>query len=255
MHIQPSDLHRVAVLEDDPSVTRLLARILGRSYEMRFARDGAHLRTLAAAGLSHLVLLDLMLPGEDGMEVGRALRARSDVPIVILSGLTDSGKIAEALDAFADDYVTKPFAPEVLRSRVASVLRRSAAQQSSRGPRASFDVLIESAHLHHNGRTLAGETGDVEELTEREFQLLVHLCRNAGRVVTRDELSVAVCGRKWEPADRSLDVHVYNMRAKLSRVLPGRRIIRAARGAGYSLDCAVRFVTPHASGEAQEEPA
>lgn len=239
---------RIVALEDDPSVRKLLGRVLGQDHDIRFARDGAHLLSLVDLGLVQFVILDLMLPDESGLDIGRRLHARSDVPIIILSALSDPERIVEGLAAFADDYVTKPFVPDVLRSRVASLLRRCAQRiRDSAGP-GMFDIEIGTCRIAHQDRALTAGGQAPVHLTEREYQILVRLSRSAGGVVTRDELSQAVCGRNWHPFDRTLDVHVCNLRTKLGRILPGMRLIRAARGSGYFLDCIPRFVEP---GEGQ----
>lgn len=246
--VDPARPVRIAVLEDDPSVCALLERILAASYEVRFVRDGSHLLALVERGLADLVLLDLMLPGEDGLDVGRALRARSNVPVMILSARLESRCIAESLEAFADDYVTKPFPPEVLRSRIQSLLRRTGVGSASSGETGMFDIEIGPCRIEHAERALRVSHSNGIFLTEREYQVLVYLCRRPNRVVTREELSRTVAGRSWDPSDRSLDVHVCNLRKKLANVLPGRRLLRAVRGIGYRLECMPRFVV------AQQEP-
>lgn len=228
-------LIRIVVLEDDPAIRKLLVRILERTYQLRFARDGEHLLSLVELGLVDLVLLDLMLPGENGMEVGRILRARSALPIVILSALSGSLQVTEGLDSFADDYMTKPFIPEVLRSRIASVRRRYRSDPREGSDSSPLELELDGCAVDPRERTIVADDGCKAYLTEREYQLLVYLCRCAGRAVSRDELSRAVAGRVWDPDDRSLDVHVCNLRYKLARVLPGKRIIQAVRCTGYRL--------------------
>lgn len=210
-------------------------RVLDCAYQVRFARDGEQLLSLVELGLVDLVLLDLMLPGANGMEVGRMLRARSALPIVILSALSGSLKITEGLDSFADDYVTKPFIPEVLRSRIASVLRRYRPEAREASDSSLLELELDGCAVDPHERTIVAGDGRKAYLTEREYRLLVHLCRCVGRSVSRDELSRVVAGRSWDPDDRSLDVHVCNLRCKLARVQPGRRLIQAVRGTGYRL--------------------
>ncbi len=238
----------IAVLEDDEAVRRLLERVLDSSNnDVRFAHDGAHLLSLVELGLVQLVLLDLMLPGESGMDVGRRLRARSDVPIVILSALGQAECIAEGLDAFADDYVTKPFSPSVLRSRIGSVLRRCAQRPFAQGAAGMFDVEIDECRLEYEAREFVTPGRPRVALTEREYQIFVCLCRSAFRVVTRDALSQILNGRDWDPTDRSLDVHICNLRVKLKRALTGHPPIKAVRGKGYLLECSPRFLSREAS--------
>lgn len=240
LHLLSREPVQIASLEDDPAIQRLLPRVFGPAYVLSFARNGGHLESLVGLGLVHLVLLDLMLPGESGMDIGRRLRARSNVPILIVSGQVAQERIVEGLDAFADDYVTKPFVADVLRSRVTSVLRRCRGRPESTN--AGMVIDFGGARVDGDTRKLTARGQAAVYLTEREYQLLVRLCRAPGQPVTRDELSLALCGRDWDPSDRSLDVHVCNLRVKIDRVMPGRRLIRAARGVGYFLNGTVRLL-------------
>ncbi len=228
----------VAVLEDDPAIRALLQRLLGAEYRLAFVDDAAQLRRLLEDGITALVLLDILLPSDNGIAIARTIRASSDVPLVLLSGLTSAEMIAAGLNVGADDYVTKPFDPLVLRARMRNALRRAA--PARRTPR---HVLLRFADCTCDplARTVTHPAGRSAHLTEKEVQLFMALARRARAVVDRDELSRLLTGGEWSPLNRALDVHVSNLRRKLMAVMQADSVITSFRGAGYMLRGDVRF--------------
>ncbi|MBS1791575.1 MAG: response regulator transcription factor [Acidobacteria bacterium] len=193
----------------------------------------AHVTT----GLYSLVLLDVALPEIDGFELLRGLRAHSQTPVLIVTSLANDADRIQGLELGADDYLLKPCNPRELVARVHAILRR--AKQPS--PQPSKPI--------HNDRIRAGDIEldplarlvrcrkELIETTPAEFDLLASLARSAGSNVSREELSIAINGRKFDPSDRSIDMHVCNLRKKLGPGLDGLDRIRTVRGVGYFLAC------------------
>lgn len=216
----------VLVVEDDPAVRASLERSLEfEGYTVVSATDGEAGLAAVATHRPDLVLLDLGLPKVDGLEVCRRLRAAGDgVPVLMLTARESTGDRVRGLDAGADDYLPKPFGPEELLARVHAVLRR--ARQAPPPP----EVVAAGAVRLLPAAREARCAGEVVALTTVEFDLLEILVRAAGRVVTRDELTVALYQRRASPFDRAVDVHVSHLRKKLGR---HGDLIRTVHGAGY----------------------
>jgi DNA-binding response OmpR family regulator len=228
---------RALLVDDDRELARLLADYLGpHGVTLDHVEDGPlALDRLAAPGASYdIVLLDVMLPGIDGFEVCRRVRARFAVPIVMLTARGEDTDRVVGLELGADDYVPKPFNPRELLARMRAVLRRT-----QRVPEASTSERIEVGDLQvdvpAHKATLRGEE---LSLTSFEFRVLVALARRAGETVTREELASVVLpkGGRYDPSvDRSLDVHVSHLRHKLGDEAREPRRIRTVRGVGYVL--------------------
>jgi DNA-binding response OmpR family regulator len=178
--------------------------------------------TAVADGSVRLVVLDLNLPDMDGVDVCRRIRARSAVPIVMLTARDDEADLLVGLGAGADDYIGKPFSPKELVARMKAVLRR-AEPGSDEQPLTLGDVEV-----HRSGREVK-VAGSIVELRPKEFDLLAYLVSNRGAVVSRDMLLERVWGYDYAGGTRTVDVHVAQLRRKLSRPL----LIRTVRGAGY----------------------
>ncbi|MFE2088937.1 response regulator [Streptomyces sp. NPDC059460] len=222
----------VLVVDDDPTVAEVVVGYLDRAgYDVRRAGDGPSALECFAGRRPDLVVLDLMLPGMDGFEVCRRMRAYGPVPVIMLTARGDEDDRILGLETGADDYVTKPFSPRELVLRVDSVLRRSAppAAGSARSP-------LEGAGLRLDP-TARRATRDGHELslTLREFDLLAFFLRHPGQVFTREELMREVWG--WDFGDLStVTVHVRRLRGK-AEADPGRpRLIQTVWGVGYRLD-------------------
>jgi DNA-binding response OmpR family regulator len=218
---------RVLVVDDDVKTVELVKLYLNRDgYKVLAAYDGVEALRLARESRPDLVVLDLMLPGMDGLEVCRTLRSESDVPIIMLTArTTDEDKLA-GLGLGADDYVTKPFSPRELAARVRAVLRRLPGE---RGPaeikrgKLTLNFLKQEASIA--GRPL--------NFTPVEFKLLGVLIKEPGRVFSRAELVEKALGYDYKGFDRTIDVHILNLRRKLETDPRHPKYIKTAYGAGY----------------------
>jgi DNA-binding response OmpR family regulator len=222
----------VLVVDDDPTVSDVVRRYLERAgFVVRLAADGPGALRAFDAERPDLVVLDLMLPGIDGLEVCRRMRARADgVPIVMLTALGEEADRVVGLELGADDYVTKPFSPRELVLRVQSVLRRS--PRSAPAP----EVLTDGALVVDAGRREARLGAAVLALTVREFDLLAFLLRNPGRAYTRGELLENVWG--WKFGDEStVTVHIRRLREKIEDDPARPRRIVTVWGVGYRYEC------------------
>ena len=221
---------RVLVVDDDAKTVELVKLYLVRDgYRVFCAYDGLEALRLARESHPDLIVLDLMLPGMDGLEVCRTLRDESEVPIIMLTARTmDQDKLA-GLDIGADDYVTKPFSPRELAARVRAVLRRLPGDALRRGP-VEIKCGKLTVNFHRREATLDGE---LLNLTPTEFKLLGVLVREPGRVFTRAELIERAMGYDFEGFDRTVDVHILNLRRKLEPDPGHHRYIETIYGAGY----------------------
>jgi DNA-binding response OmpR family regulator len=198
-------------------------------YKVITATDGEQALRLAREARPDLIVLDIMLPVRDGLDVCRTLRQESDVPIIMLTARTTEEDKLTGLDVGADDYVTKPFSPKELAARVRAVLRRLPEEGMMRGPSEirAGDLVLD---LKKHEATMAGQ--DLR-LTPVEFKLLGVLAREPGRTFSRAQLIERVLGYDFEGFDRTIDVHVLNLRRKLEKD-PGRpKLITTVYGAGY----------------------
>mgnify|MGYP001109528799 CR=1 FL=1 len=220
---------RVLVVDDDVNTVELLTLYLKRDgYQVLTAYNGVDALHLAREGHPDLIVLDLMLPGIDGLEVCRTLRAESDVPIIMLTAKTTDQDKLTGLELGADDYVTKPFSPRELAARVRAVLRRLPGE---RGPEEAKCGNLTVNFLKHE----ASIDGKPLGLTEVEFKLLGVLAKEPGRVFSRAELIDKALGYSFEGFDRTIDVHILNLRRKLEPDPSHPRYIRTVYGAGYKL--------------------
>jgi DNA-binding response OmpR family regulator len=225
----PADGSRVLVVDDDPTVSDVVRRYLERAgITVNLAADGPAALVAYRDQPPDLVVLDLMLPGMDGIEVCRRMRAASDVPVVMLTALGEEADRVVGLETGADDYVTKPFSPRELVLRVQSVLRRSAKPAASDEPR----MLTDDGLVVDTGAREAALDGAHLNLTVREFDLLVFLMRNPGRAYRRGELLEQVWG--WTFGDQStVTVHVRRLREKVERDPAEPTRIVTVWGVGY----------------------
>lgn len=233
--------HSILVVDDDPRVCRLLSRQLRREgYAVHTAANGSEMRRLMRAEQPHLVILDLMLPDEDGFTLARQLRAQSDVGIVMLTGKTDTVDKVVGLEIGADDYITKPFEERELLARVRSVLRRVSDTTRDRTQRGSI-ARFADWQLDLEAYELTSTSGEPVHLTAHEFQLLSALISHGHRVLSRDAILDLISGRDWTPEDRSVDVLVGKLRKKLEDDPHDPKLIKTVRGAGYMLTAKVSY--------------
>ena len=220
---------RILVVEDEEEILELLRYNLAKQgFRVSCAGRGEDALRMALADAPALVLLDLMLPGIDGMEVCRRLRrdpATQAIPIVMLTAKGEESDIVAGLELGADDYLTKPFSPRVLVARIRAVLRRKASEVISNGDTIRVrDVVI------HPGRHEVSVGGKAVELTAPEFRVLRVLAQRPGWVFTRHQIASQVHGGEAIVTDRSIDVQIVALRRKLG---PAGRAIETVRGVGY----------------------
>jgi len=223
---------KVLVVDDDAKTVELVKLYLKRDgYKVLTASDGIEALQLARESHPDLIVLDLMLPGLDGLEVCRTLREESDVPIIMLTARTTENDRLAGLELGADDYITKPFSPRELAARVRAVLRRIPEEMLMRGPEE-----IRYGELQVNFRKhQAALAGNVMVLTPIEFKLLGILTREPDRVFSRAQLIEMAVGYDFEGFDRTIDVHIHNVRRKLEAVLGHSVRIKTVYGTGYKL--------------------
>ena len=218
----------ILVVDDEPKIVGLARDYLEHAgFSVVSASDGSEALARARADHPDLIVLDLGLPKLDGLDVARALRQTSSVPIVILSGRADESDKLVGLELGADDYVTKPFSPKELVARVRAVLRRSERPATPSDVIRAGDVILDVPRM----RVRAGDR-DVD-LTPTEFQLLAALAREPGRVFTRSQLLDAVHGVAFESYERAIDAHVKNIRRKLESDPRDPQYVQTVHGVGY----------------------
>ena len=222
----------VLVVDDEPNLVELVQGYLEREgFAVLTARDGPAALDAARTGRPDLVVLDLMLPGLDGVEVCRRLRVFSDAYVLMLTARAEEIDKIVGLSVGADDYLTKPFSPRELVARVKAMLRRprsgaSAAETDLPAPRQLGELLIDEA------RHEVTKHGQILPLTGREFALLLTLASHPGRVFTRDQLLERVWGEQYYD-DHVVDVHVGNLRKKIEDDPSAPRYVETVRGVGY----------------------
>jgi DNA-binding response OmpR family regulator len=221
----------VLLVEDDRRLADLTREYLeGHGLAVVHAADGRRGLDEALSGRYEAVLLDLMLPGKDGLEVCRELRARSDVPIIVLTARGEEADRVLGLELGADDYLAKPFSPRELLARIRAVVRRA---RGRAGPESGV-VRVGGLVVDPAARRVTLDGRDIA-LTGYEFALLDALARRAGRVLSREQLMELAGGSAEEAFDRSIDVHVSRLRQKLGDDPKRPRLIKTVRGAGYLL--------------------
>jgi two-component system alkaline phosphatase synthesis response regulator PhoP len=224
---------KVLVVDDDVQTVELVKLYLKRDgYKVLTAYDGTEGLRLARESHPDLIVLDLMLPGMDGLEVCRKLREESDVPVIMLTARTTENDRLAGLNLGADDYVTKPFSPRELAARVRAVLRRIPEEALMRGPEEMrYGELTVNFHKHE-----ATVAGTVLNLTPIEFNLLGIMAREPHRVFSRAQLIEMAVGYDFEGFDRTIDVHIHNLRRKLEASSSKSIQIKTVYGTGYKLN-------------------
>jgi len=236
----------ILVVDDEAEVRALLRAGFEREgFEVSEAKDGAGLMAVLDKRAVDLITLDVRLLGEDGFSLAREVRAKKNVPIVMISGMGDMIDRVVGLELGADDYITKPFQMREVLARIRAVLRRYApvATEASRAsnelqksPRYAFDGWS----LDIARRELKDPEGEPCELTTAEFNLLAILVKRPGRVLSRDELMDLLKGHDWTPLDRSIDGLVARLRKKIERGGESPHLVKTVRGVGYAFAGQVR---------------
>lgn len=232
------DPTRILIVDDDPQVGRVLSRYLQREgFSIQISHSANEMRATLKGFPADLLILDLGLPGDDGLTLTREIRRNSSVGIIILTGKHEPVDRVVGLELGADDYVTKPFDERELLARIRTVLRRTqnrspdtVAEPSSERPPA---VQFAEWRLDLGARELTSGNGDSVELTTMEFELLSVLVNNPNRVMSRDQLLERCTGRSWDPYDRAIDTLIVKLRRKLESDPKHPQIIKTVRGAGY----------------------
>jgi len=222
----------ILVVDDDPKVRALLRRCFeGEGFSVSEARDGKELRENLEREPVALITLDLGLGGESGLDLAREIRARHSVPIIMLTGKGDPIDRVVGLELGADDYLAKPFELRELLARVRAVLRRSTTTgpATASGARYSFEGWT----LDIGRRSLAHRTGEIQELTTGEFNLLEVFVKRPQRVLSRDDIMDLLKGHDWSPLDRSIDNLIARLRKKIEPDPDQPRLIKTVRGVGY----------------------
>jgi len=231
----------VLIVDDDPEIRRLIAGFLrGEGFEVELAGDGREMDTVLERLRPDVVVLDLMLPGEDGLSICRRLRSDQNVPIVLLSAKGDETDRVVGLEIGADDYVVKPFSPRELLARVRALLRRTGPQQQQQlSRRFSFEGFV--ADL--DARQLQTDLGEPVPLTSAEFELLSCFVLRPRRVLSRDQILDWTHRRMADPLDRTVDILVSRLRKKLESLKPGCNLISTIRNGGYLFTANVKQIS------------
>jgi DNA-binding response OmpR family regulator len=220
-------VEEILLIDDDVALCSMLTEYLGKNgFRVTSVHRGDSGLKTAQQGAWPLILLDVMLPGMDGFEVLRRIRAESGVKVLLLTARGEDVDRIIGLEIGADDYLPKPFNPRELLARMRAILRRNAAPVATE----SAVLRVQDLELDPAARRVL-QGGKRIELTDVEFGLLEALMRSPGKVVSRDELSEKVLGRKFDPFDRSLDMHVSRLRRKLAQ----EEQVKTVRGMGYQL--------------------
>lgn len=223
----------LVVVDDEPDLRDMLKEYLEpHGYRVRTASGGAELRSHFSERPPDLVLLDVRMPGEDGLSLARWVREHSNSAVIMVTSAGETVDRVVGLEIGADDYVVKPFDLRELRARIASVLRRTALGPAA-GSVPGARIRMGKAWLDVAGRRLLGEDGESIRLTNMEFDLLHAFATHPNRVLTRNQLLDLAHNKEWEPFDRSIDVRITRVRRKIEPDPARPQVIKTVHGAGY----------------------
>lgn len=235
------DTAHVVVVDDHGDIRDLVRRYLEQqNFKVSVADSGANLRRLLERQTVDLIILDIMMPGEDGISVCRHLRTTSDIPIIFLTAMSEDTDRIVGLELGADDYLVKPFNPRELLARIRAVLRRSSASPTPKATQHKV-VRIGQWRLDMGRQELSNESGIGISLSTAEFRLLKVLLDRPGLVLSREQLLDLTVGRTADIFDRSIDNQVSRLRKKIEDDPRNPAIIRTHWGGGYSLAAEVSF--------------
>jgi two-component system OmpR family response regulator len=230
----------ILVVDDDREIRSLVAQLLRKhGFRVTDAADGREMMQALDGGRFDLAVLDLMLPGEDGLSLCRRVRAGSALPIIMLTAMGEETDRIVGLEMGADDYLPKPFNPRELLARIRAVLRRSAGEAPEPETEGGGLRVFEGWSLDLSKRELRAPDGTLVPLTAGEYDLLAAIVERPGRVLSRDQLLDITRGRDAAPFDRSVDVQISRLRRKLEPDPKGPQIIKTVRGGGYVFACEV----------------
>ncbi len=239
-NVRPS----IIVVDDDRQIRELLGQVLDQyGFSTRLVGDGRELAQALAQAPADLIVLDLMLPGDDGLTICRELRSRSSTPVIMLTARGESIDRVVGLEVGADDYVPKPFDPRELVARIRTVLRRAsgapAAAANGTTPSRSRGWRFDGWNFDAVRRELRNPEGAVVPLSSLEFRLLELLLQNANQVLSRDRIMEATVGRPADPFERRIDIAISRLRARLADDGREPRLIKTVRNRGYVLTAEV----------------
>ncbi len=224
---------RILVIDDDVELCELVTEYLQtEGFRVEVVNDGANSVEMAVSGAYGLIILDVMLPGMNGFEVLRRIRARSQIPVLMLTARGEEVDRIVGLEVGADDYLPKPFNPRELVARIRAILRRTQEEASGFVSSQPESLSLGDIELDTGTRRVQC-AGQAIELTTVEFDLLEEFLRTAGTVMRREELVERVLGRTFSPFDRSIDMHVSKLRRKLGPHPDGSQRIKSIRSVGY----------------------
>lgn len=226
---------RLLIVDDDPDIRDLLAHYLhGFGMQCQCVGNGSAMREAVNATAFDLIILDLMLPGEDGLSLCRYLRSTGDTPVIMLTARGETADRIVGLELGADDYIVKPFDPRELVARIHTVLRRTRSREKPATPDA---VRFAGWQLCHPKREVTTPAQVVVPLSNAEYRLLCAFLARPQRILSREQLLDAARGRAVEAFDRSIDLLVSRLRQKLGDDPKAPRLLKTVRGEGYMLDC------------------
>jgi DNA-binding response OmpR family regulator len=239
----PSPTH-VLVVDDDPSIRQMVVDYLGdNEIQVTALSSGREIARVTGQTMIDLLILDLRLPGENGMDIARRVRTDSNMPIIMLTGCKEEADRVMALELGADDYLTKPFSPRELLARIRALLRRSRTHETVADGLAKIRAYrFAGWELNVRLRRLKSPQGEVTSLRNAEFNLLAAFLASPQRVLSREQLLSMSHLHDGEVYDRAIDTQVGRLRKKLEAPHDSRELIRTERGAGYLLTVAVEVV-------------
>src|SRR5262245_10433911 len=239
-----SPIPHVVALDDDPDVRRLVAEYLEQNdFRVTTVATGDELAAAMGRELADLVILDLRLPGEDGMQIARKLREESAIPILMLTGRAEEADRVMGLELGADDYLTKPFSPRELLARIRALLRRAKAQQTVADAVAKVRAYrFAGWELNIGLRKLKSPKGGSVDLTNGEFRILAAFLSSPQRILTRDQLLDLSRVHNAEVYDRAIDIQILRLRRKIEVDPAKPKFIKTERGAGYVFSVPVDIV-------------
>ena len=224
-------MDKILIIDDDEELCELVSEYLGvEGFEVESVNDGETGLKLALSGDYDMVILDVMLPKMNGFDVLRNLREESQLPVIMLTARGDDMERIVGLEIGADDYLPKPFNPRELAARLRAILRRATADETDVTD--DDKLSVDGVEVVASARTATCDGNDLN-LTSVEFELLADLLREAGKIVKKEDLSERVLGRSLSPFDRSLDMHISNVRKKLGPRADGTERIKTIRSVGY----------------------
>jgi two-component system, OmpR family, response regulator len=222
------------VVDDDQEIRDLLSSLLSRrGYRVTTAHQEKEMRQILSASRIDLVILDLMLPGKDGLVICRELRASSSVPIIMLTARGDATDRIVGLEVGADDYLPKPFDVRELEARIRAILRRTGSDANDTKPSVTMKFVFDGWTLDPRHRQLLSPEGALVELTSGEFDLLLVFVERPQKTLSRDQLLDLTRGRDAAPFDRSIDIQVSRLRRKIELDAKAPEIIKTVRSSGY----------------------